>query len=268
MHSRLYHSVVSNCQVDHNHYLLQYSLDLWIFCTYMTEHYLIYIKHQIWIQMIESSIVIHHLNMIWTMYCGNAVKCSFCDYVRRFSDGKSLIFISTISCWLFTLKRHSEQNAQAAILACDWSRLLNVSWHSIASSCPMGLPIKFEMQFHMTDPSTFIIEYCHTRICWTTIKISRCQCWILVKYTLVGEQIRGWYSILEARYRKEYIALVAKYFYVILQFCLVNVRSLAVYFANAPSQCFWEGEIRQAQGRNWKPKNGFEYMYFDDLQIQ
>ncbi len=36
----------------------------WIFCTYMTEHYLIYIKHQIWIQMIKSSIVIHHLNMI------------------------------------------------------------------------------------------------------------------------------------------------------------------------------------------------------------
>jgi hypothetical protein len=26
-----------------------------------------------------------------------------------------------------TLKRHSQQDAQAAILACDWSRLLNVS---------------------------------------------------------------------------------------------------------------------------------------------
>ncbi len=53
-----------------------------------------------------------------------------------------------------------------------------------------------------------------------------------------------------------------------LQFCLVDVQLLAVYFANAPSQYFWEGEIRQAQGRNWKPKNGFEYMYFDILQVQ
>ncbi len=29
MHSGLYHSAVSNCQVNHNHSLLQYSLDLW-----------------------------------------------------------------------------------------------------------------------------------------------------------------------------------------------------------------------------------------------
>ncbi len=29
MHSGLYHSVVSNCQVDHSRCLLQYSLDLW-----------------------------------------------------------------------------------------------------------------------------------------------------------------------------------------------------------------------------------------------
>ncbi len=39
-----------------------------------------------------------------------------------------------------------------------------------------------------------------------------------------------------------------------LRFCLVNIGLLAVYFANSPSQLFWEGEIRQAQGRNWKPK--------------
>ncbi len=31
MRSGLYHSVVSNCQVDHNHCLLQYSLGLWSF---------------------------------------------------------------------------------------------------------------------------------------------------------------------------------------------------------------------------------------------
>jgi hypothetical protein len=40
---------------------------------------------------------------------------------------------------------------------------------------------------------------------------------------------------------------------------------MAIYLANAPSQLFGEREIRQAQGRNPKPKNGFEYMYFDDL---
>ncbi len=45
-----------------------------------------------------------------------------------------------------------------------------------------------------------------------------------------------------------------------LQFCLVNVRSLAVYFTFPPSQCNQKGEIRQAQGRNRKPKNGFEYI--------
>jgi hypothetical protein len=29
-----------------------------------------------------------------------------------------------------------------------------------------------------------------------------------LKYALAGEQIGGWYSILEARYQKEYIALI------------------------------------------------------------
>ncbi len=102
----------------------------------------------------RSSIVIYHLNMIWPIYCGNVVKHSFCNSVRRNSDGKSFIFISTFPCWPSALKKCSQQDAQAAILVCDWSRLLNVSWQSIASSCPMGLPIKFEMWFYMTDPST------------------------------------------------------------------------------------------------------------------
>ncbi len=110
------------------------------------------------------------------------------------SDGKSLIFISTILCWPSTLKRRSQQDAQAAILACDCSRLLNASWQSIVSSCPMGLPIKFEMQFHMTDPSK---SGCNlslniaTRICWTTIEISQCQCWILVK--MFTKKFNSWF---------------------------------------------------------------------------
>jgi hypothetical protein len=44
-----------------------------------------------------------------------------------------------------------------------------------------------------------------------------------------------------------------------LRFCLVDVQSLAVYFANAPSKLFLEGKLG-------KPKeeignlNGFEYI--------
>ncbi len=52
------------------------------------------------------------------------------------------------------------------------------------------------------------------------------------------------------------------------QFCPVKVWLSAIYLVNAPSQLFWETEIRRAQRRNRKLKNGFEYMYFHDLQIQ
>ncbi len=156
MHFRLYHSVVSNCQVSHNCCLLQYSLELWPLDFLHIHNRELFDLHQnqIWIQMIESSIVIHHLNMIWTMYCGNVVKHSICNSVRRNSEGKSSILISTMPCWPSALKRQSQQDAQAAILACDWWRLWDVSWQSKASSCSMELPIKFEMQFHMTDQST------------------------------------------------------------------------------------------------------------------
>ncbi len=129
MQSGLYHSAVSNCQVDHNCCLLQYFLIFghWILCTYMTEHYLIDIEHQIWIQMIVSSIVIHHLDMILNNVLWQCCQGSLCDSVRRNSDGKSSIFISITLCLPSALKRCSQQDAQAAILACDWSRLLNVS---------------------------------------------------------------------------------------------------------------------------------------------
>jgi hypothetical protein len=49
-------------------------------------------------------------------------------------------------------------------------------------------------------------------------------------------------------------------------FCLVDVRASVVYFANAPSQLFWEGKLG-------KPKedignlNGFEYMYLNDFKV-
>jgi hypothetical protein len=48
-------------------------------------------------------------------------------------------------------------------------------------------------------------------------------------------------NVYEKQYTEvEYVAVKTKLFtnYCELQFCLVNVRSLAVYFANAPSQLF------------------------------
>jgi hypothetical protein len=49
---------------------------------------------------------------------------------------------------------------------------------------------------------------------------------IIVNNALVGERIRGWCSVLKARCGKGYIALVTKYYYYMLRFCLVDVRSL------------------------------------------
>ncbi len=66
----------------------------------------------------------------------------------------------------------------------------------------------------------------------------------------------------------EYVAIKMKYFIMSYNsgFCLINVWALAVYFANAPSQLFWEGKLG-------KPKeeigylNGFEYTHFCDLKM-
>ncbi len=157
MHYRLYHSAVSNCQVDHNCCLLQYSLGLWSLDFLPIHNRALFDWHRT--PNLDSNDSKLHCDSplgydFCTMYCGNAVMHSIWDSVRRNSDGKSSIFISTISWWQSTLKRRSQQDAQAAILACDWSRLLNVSWQSMASSHLMRLPIKFEMQFHTTDLST------------------------------------------------------------------------------------------------------------------
>ncbi len=75
-----------------------------------------------------------------------------------------------------------------------------------------------------------------------------------MKYAQVGERIGGWCSILKVRSNVFGDHFGNKVLKVMLRFCLVDVRLLAVYFANAPSQSFGEEEIRQAQGRNWKPK--------------
>jgi hypothetical protein len=49
-------------------------------------------------------------------------------------------------------------------------------------------------------------------------------------------------------------------------FCLVNVWASVVYFANAPSQNFWEGKLGEPK-KEIKNLNGFEYMYFSDLKV-
>ncbi len=49
-------------------------------------------------------------------------------------------------------------------------------------------------------------------------------------------------------------------------FCLINVQALAVYFADAPSQLFWEGKLGKPK-EEIENLNGFEYMYLRDLKI-
>ncbi len=58
----------------------------------------------------------------------------------------------------------------------------------------------------------------------------------------VEEQIGGW-NVDKKQYTEvEYVVVKTKYFIMSYNsgFCLVDDRVLAVYFANAPSQFFWE----------------------------
>jgi hypothetical protein len=52
---------------------------------------------------------------------------------------------------------------------------------------------------------------------------------------------------------------------VMLRFCLVDIRSSAIYLANAPSQLFWEREVRQAQG---KSRNLYRFAYVNLYILQ
>ncbi len=51
-----------------------------------------------------------------------------------------------------------------------------------------------------------------------------------------------------------------------IQFCLVNVQSAAVYFANAPSKLFSEGKLGEPKEEIGN-LNGFEYMYLSGLKV-
>ncbi len=108
MHSGLYHSVVSNCQVHHNCCLLQYSPDLWSLDFLHIQDRALFDLHQT--PNLDLNDRKFHCDPpleydFWTMYCGNVVKCSICNSVRRNSEGKSSIFFSTIPCWPSALKR-------------------------------------------------------------------------------------------------------------------------------------------------------------------
>jgi hypothetical protein len=51
-----------------------------------------------------------------------------------------------------------------------------------------------------------------------------------------------------------------------LWFCLVDVWSLVVHFANTPSQLFWEGKLGEPKEEIWN-LNGFDYMYLSELKV-
>ncbi len=82
------------------------------------------------------------------------------------------------------------------------------------------------------------------------------------------ERIGGW-SVDKKRYTKvEYVVVKTKYFIMSYNsgFCLVNVRALAVYFVNAPSQVFCEGKLGKPMEEIGN-LNGFEYMYLSDHKV-
>jgi hypothetical protein len=51
-----------------------------------------------------------------------------------------------------------------------------------------------------------------------------------------------------------------------LRFCLVDVRSLTVYYANAPSKFFSEGKLGKPKEEIGN-QNEFEYMYLSGLKV-
>ncbi len=51
-----------------------------------------------------------------------------------------------------------------------------------------------------------------------------------------------------------------------LRFCLVDVQSLVVYFANAPTKRFPEGKLGNPKEEIGN-LNGFEYMYLSGLKV-
>ena len=106
----------------------------------------------------DSSIVSCFSTWTWSspMLYGNEFSRLTCLSVRRNFDGKSSIFIWTIAVGPSELNKCSQQDAHAAILACDQSRVLKVCWQSTASFCPIGSPIKSEMQSQVAELSILV----------------------------------------------------------------------------------------------------------------
>ncbi len=51
------------------------------------------------------------------------------------------------------LNKRLQQDAHAAILAFDRSKVLKVCWQSTASFCPIGSPIKSKIRFQVVELS-------------------------------------------------------------------------------------------------------------------
>ncbi len=157
MHSGLYHSAVSNCQVDHNRCLLRYSLDLWSLDSLHIHNRALFDWHQT--PNLDSNDGKFHCDspLVYDFeQCTVAMLPSVLS--ANLSEGTLMAnhLLSSQQFLVYHLhskgihnKIHRQRFLHVIGQGC-WMSL----WQSITSSCPIGLLIKFEMQFHTTDLST------------------------------------------------------------------------------------------------------------------
>ncbi len=183
MHSRLYHSVVSNCQVNHNRCLLQYSLDLWSLDFLHIHDRAVFDLHQT--PNLDSNDRKFHcdspLEYDFEMYCGNLVKRSFCDSVRRNSDGKSSIHLNNYFLTICTQKAFATRCTGSNscmwlvkvvdIRSCFMPHIVlyrcffNLSWRNIGLRC-CSLVIYFRLSCFSADCWIYMRTYLHNCPCF------------------------------------------------------------------------------------------------------
>ncbi len=130
MRSGLYHSVVSNCQINHNHCLLQYFLDLWSLDFLHIHDRALFDLHQT-PNLYSNDRKFHCDSTLEYDFeeCTVAIKSNVLSVILLEGTLMANHLFSSQQILVDHLhsKRRSQQDAQAVVLACDWSRLLNVS---------------------------------------------------------------------------------------------------------------------------------------------
>ncbi len=115
----------------------------WISCTDRTEHYFIHVKDQIWIQMIESSIVSNHINMVFNNFSWQWCQSLYLQFHEKECQGQSIYFHLSSSSWPSELNSCSQQDAQVEIFEClltEYSFLLpNMITYWIQNMVPHGM---------------------------------------------------------------------------------------------------------------------------------